>query len=148
MKALAAAVTAAVARAVAIVLGGVMLCAFILGAVGFALASFYTLLAPHLGPAAAAFATSGAALIVPTIVTVTILVVTRTTANAPGEIRLRAHLSAGLKEAIDWIPVDPRAATTLGALGAGVALGASSDIRETVLRGVDGTLAQGRRVVP
>ena len=148
---LAAALSMAVMRAVAIVLGAVALCACILGAVGFALAALYSLLAPELGPASAAFATSGAALIMPALVTAAILVATRSSSTLRLPEAVVADAAAHRKQppgnsigpALDWITANPRAAT-LGALGLGVALGASPDLRRTVLQGLDSALAEGR----
>jgi len=154
---LAGAITAAACRAITVVVGGIALCASLLGAVGFALVALYSSLAPSLGPVHAAFATSGVALAIPMIVTIGVLIVTRSgTAEGRAEAATElerataagqptpTHRSAGsLDQALDWITANPRTAT-LGALSLGVALGASPDLRKTVLHGVDAALSQAR----
>lgn len=154
---LAGAITAAACRAIAIVAAGVALCASLLGAVGFALVALYSTLTPSLGPVYAAFATSGIALAIPVIVTIGVLIVTRS-GTAEGRAEAAAELGhataaeqptpthrsgGGIDQALEWITSNPRTAT-LGALSLGVALGASPDLRKTVLHGVDTALSQSR----
>jgi FtsP/CotA-like multicopper oxidase with cupredoxin domain len=149
---LAAAISTAVLRAVAIVLGGIAVCASILGAVGFALVALYSFLAPDLGSAAAAFATSGAALAVPLAATVVIVVATRAARPAPiaavttQTAQPAAEMGSGLDRALDWINENPRTAA-LGALSFGVVMGAYPELRTTVLEGVDTALTQARETV-
>ena len=147
----AATVMAAVFRAVTIVLGSVAVCASILGAVAFALVALHSALAPSLGPAGAAFATSGAALAMPMLVTLGVLVAARTSLaerTAPPKAVAAAAPAArptdGLvDQVVDWITENPGTAT-VGALSLGIALGISPDLRRTVLHGVDAALDQAR----
>jgi hypothetical protein len=112
----AAAIPAAIFRAIAALLGAVVLCACVLGAIGFVLVALYTYLAPALGPTPAAFATSGAALIVPSLVTAGIVVATRMSADDRLPIPARtwiptakaAHVQAA--PALDWLTKNPSAA--------------------------------------
>jgi hypothetical protein len=137
----AAAISAAVFRAVAAVLGAIVLCACLLGAIGFALVALYTFLAPSLGPAMAAFAASGAALLVPALVTVGLMVATRASEDRlPFPVSKPAMepvaFQANVSSALTWISQHPRTAT-VGALGLGVALGASPDLRRSLLQGLE-----------
>jgi hypothetical protein len=140
---LAAAISAAVFRAVATVLGAVVLCACILGAIGFALVALYSMLSPSLGPATAAFATSGAALIVPALVTAGIVAATRRVEDrlpiptpARKSAAQPAQAQAYAASALEWVAENPRTAT-VGALGLGVALGASPELRKSLLQGFE-----------
>lgn len=150
------AITIAIGRAAIVVLGGIALCAFALGAIGFALIAFYSLLLPSMGPAAAALATSGVAVAIPIAVVVTTLVVMRgwtmggyavTPAHAgiPSDSASSTHepVTGRFESTMGWIAEHPRSAT-LGALTLGVALGAYPDLRKTILNGVDSTFSQDR----
>ena len=150
------AITIVIGRAAIVVLGGIAICAFALGAIGFALIALYTFLLPSMGPAAAALATSGVALAIPIAVVVTTLVVMRgwtmggfatapARASIPSPSLRSTHEpeSVRIESTLGWIAEHPRTAT-LGALTLGVALGAYPDLRKTILNGVDSTLSQDR----
>jgi hypothetical protein len=145
----------AVARAALLVFSGVALCAGVLAAIGFALVALYSSLTPTLGPAGAAFATSGAALAIPMAVTMTALIATRRWML--GELPAAASIASahptkdqmealGLQHAVGWISQNPKSAT-LGALSFGIALGAYPDLRRTLLNSVDTALDQHRAPV-
>jgi len=87
----------AVLRAIIVVLGGVISCTAILGAVGFTLATLYTYLASALDPTLALFVAGGVALIVPALATVGIV----------GTIRAQASD----RPAMSWLVEDSRIAT-------------------------------------
>ena len=154
---LAGAITAAACRAIAIVVGGVALCASLLGAVGFALVALYGMLVPNLGPVHAAFATSGVALAIPLITVIGVLIVTRRGTAERGAVAAAETQSAGtaalppsgqpsgggLDQALDWISANPRTATPKDSAPS-VALGVSPDLRKIVLHGVDTALSQAR----
>jgi hypothetical protein len=145
------AISIAIARTVTIVLGGIALCASILGAIGFALVALYSFLVTDLGPAAAAFATSGVALAIPILVMVGVVAATRIwiRGELPSELPVFTSRSKSPDEAmavnraLGWISDHPRTAT-LGALSFGVAMGAYPDLRKSVLEGVNTALAQTR----
>jgi hypothetical protein len=154
-ESIASLVAVAVGRAALMVFSGVALCAGVLAAIGFALMALYSSLNPALGPAGAAFATSGAALAIPMAVTITALVVTRRWIL--GELPAASSVASvhstkeqvgalGLQQAVGWISENPKSAT-LGALSFGIALGAYPDLRRTLLNGVDGALDQHRASV-
>jgi hypothetical protein len=145
----------AVARATLMVFSGVALCAGMLAAIGFALVALYSSLSPTLGPAGAAFATSGAALAIPMAVTITALVATRrwilgelpAASNVASAHSTKDQVEAlGLQHTLGWISQNPKSAT-LGALSFGIALGAYPDLRRTLLNGVDTALDQHRASV-
>lgn len=145
----------AVGRAALIIFSGVALCAGVLAAIGFALVALYASLNPALGPAGAAFATSGAALAIPLAVTVTALVATRrwilgelpAASPAVSTHSTKEQVEAlGLQHAVGWISENPKSAT-LGALSFGIALGANPDLRRTLLSSVEGALDQHRASV-
>ena len=152
---IAGAITIAIGRAAVIVLGGIALCTCVLGAIGFALVAFYSFLAPTLGAAGAALATSGVAIGIPLAVIVTTLVIMRawtmdgytaapsipTVATAPSGGRQLEPMR--LENTLGWIADHPRTAT-LGALSLGIALGAYPDLRKTILSSVESTLSQDR----
>jgi membrane-bound ClpP family serine protease len=149
---LASLIAIAVGRAALMIFSGVALCAGVLAAIGFALIALYSALTPTLGPAGAAFATSGAALAIPMAVTITALIATRrwilgelpAVSSAASVHSTKEQVEAlGLQHAMGWISENPKSAT-LGALSFGIALGAYPDLRRTLLNGVDSALDQNR----
>jgi len=142
----------AVGRAALLIFSGVALCAGVLAAIGFALVALFSVLSPTLGPAGAAFATSGAALAIPMAVTIAALIVTRRWIL--GELPAAATVASvhstkdqvealGLQHTLGWISQNPKSAT-LGALSFGIALGACPDLRRSLLDGVSTALDQRR----
>ncbi len=151
-ESLASLIAIAVGRTTLMVFSGVAFCACVLAAIGFALVALYSFLSPALGPAGAAFATSGAALGIPMTVTIAALIATRRwiLGELPSASTIASVHSTkdqmealGLQQTLGWISQNPKSAT-LGALSFGIALGAYPDLRRTLLTGVETALDQNR----